>query len=159
MYLLTALLETRACQRLSVKKTATMKIASHMGRDSFSDVSESSSSESFDDDLFNDINHLQISCDEDFINHDLEDINDHDTTSIEEVDMDVSSTTTCGRIETNILVMPAANRELLMEGVDQSVRLLSPGYECVNSSELKQELNIVEEKNVYLQYFQVEGTV
>ena len=46
-----------------------------------------------------------MSCDEDFLNHDLEDINDHDTTSTEEVDMDISSTTTCGRIETNIPVI------------------------------------------------------
>ena len=51
-------------------------------------------------------------CDKYFLNHDLEDINYHDTTSTEEVDMDISSTTTCGRIETNIPVMPAENREL-----------------------------------------------
>ena len=31
-----------------------------------------------------------MSCDEDFLNHDFEDINDHDTTSIEEVHMDVN---------------------------------------------------------------------
>ena len=48
--------------------------------DSFSDISESSSSESSDDDLFIDINHLQMSCDDDFLNHDPEDINDYDTT-------------------------------------------------------------------------------
>ena len=62
--------------------------------------------------------------------------------------LNISSTTTCGRIETNIPVMPEANRELLMEGVDQSVRLLPPGYECAHSSELQQELNMVEEKSL-----------
>ena len=90
-----------------------------------------------------------MSCDEDFLNHDLEDINDHDTTSTEEVDMDISSTTTCGRIETNIPVMPAANRELLMEGVDQSVRSLPPGYEktfVCNISKLEELFNFCMDK-------------
>ena len=61
--------------------------------DSFSDISKSSG-ESFDDDLFNDINHLQMSYDNDFSNHDQGDITDHNATSIGEVDMDVSATTT-----------------------------------------------------------------
>ena len=88
-------------------------------------------------------------CDEDFLNHDLNDIYDHDTTSTEEVDMDISSTTTCGRIETNIPVMPEANRELLMEGVDQSVRSLPPGYEktfVCNISKLEELFNFCMDK-------------
>ena len=58
--------------------------------------------------------------------------------------------------------MPEANRELLMEGVDQSVRLLPPGYECAHSSELQLVLGDISiyryNREIFTHDYHIEGT-
>ncbi|CAB3990361.1 Hypothetical predicted protein [Paramuricea clavata] len=113
--------------------------------------SDASSTSSYDDDGDNidqayylppEFDQLNISCDKDFLDHENDGI---DSTLIESVDMDTSSTEGLGSIECNIPSMSYEQPDLV-EGNDPLTRLLLAGYENCKVADVDEELSLVNEK-------------
>ncbi|CAB4019258.1 Hypothetical predicted protein [Paramuricea clavata] len=108
-----------------------------------SDVSSTSSYDDDDDDNIHqacylppEFDQLNISCDKDFLDHENDGI---DSTLIEPVDMDTSSTEGLGSIECNIPSMSYEQPDLV-EGNDPLTRLLPAGYENCKVADIEEEL-------------------
>ena len=107
--------------------------------------SDSSGSDYGDEDLADEIKQLQITFDQSFLDHNTENVDEHDSTNTQSIEMDISSTLESGVIECNVPAM-SMEEQTTMEGNDPKARLLPEGYENTFGIEIETELSLAKEK-------------
>lgn len=107
--------------------------------------SESCSTECSVAELQDELNQLEISYDDTFLEHDDGTDDILDSTSVECIDMDLSSITDTGVVECDVPVMTFEEQDTMEGNNIPATPLLPEGYETKFKSELKTELCLVKE--------------